>query len=182
MRRMLYPLLALGLLALALTAPMAASAAPVRSAVAAGACDPSQAYPPSPNATVQINTTDPFAGETVKVSGIHYCPNEDVDITIAGQHVGTGHTDADGSFDPNVVVPGPTGDKQVCGIGASGLSNDRDCLVINVRAKGATNQPGGGGTALTGVEISLLGLLALVLVVAGVVMTTLGRHRRTARL
>jgi hypothetical protein len=181
MRRMLSPLVALGLLTLALTAPLAASAAPVRAAAAASACDPSKAYPPSPNATVQINTTNPFVGETVKVSGINYCPNEAVDITIAGQHVGTGHTDANGSFDPNVVVPGPAGDKQVCGIGASGLSNDQDCLTINVRATGATHQPGGGGTAMTGVEIALLGLLALVLVVAGVVMTTLGRHRRAAR-
>ena len=182
MRRMLYPLLTLGILVAAVAAPMTATAAPIRSTVAAGACDESQAYPPSPNATVQINTTDPFVGESAKVSGINYCPNEDVDITIAGQHVGTGHTDSNGSFDPDVIVPGPPGEKQVCGIGASGLSNDRDCLTIQVRAKGATHQPGGGGTAMTGVEISLLGLLALLLVVAGVAMTTLGRHRRAARL
>lgn len=180
MRRMLSPVITLGLLALAFLAPMTASAAPIRASVA-GACDPSQAYPPGPDATVQINTTNPVVGETVKVSGIRYCPNEDVDITIAGQHVGTGHTDGNGTFDPNVKVPGPTGQKQVCGIGASGLAADRDCLTINVRAEGSTSNPGtNGGPAMTGVEIALLGLLALVLVVAGVVFSTLGRHRKAS--
>jgi len=181
---MLSPLLALVLLALALVTRMAASAQPLRTASAAGVCDASRSYPPAPDATVQVSTTNPYAGEKVKVSGIHYCPNEDVDITIAGQHVGTGHTDGNGTFDPHVTVPGPAGDKQVCGIGASGLSSDQDCLIIDVRAKGTTNQPattGGGGTAMTGVEIALLGVLALVLVLAGVGMTTLGRHRRAAR-
>ena len=64
----------------------------------------------------------------------------------------------------------------MCGIGASRLPTDRDCLLIHVQSGTS-----GGGTALTGVQIALLGLLALVLVVGGVVVTTLGRNRRPER-
>jgi hypothetical protein len=183
MRRMLTPLLALSLLFVALAAPMAVSAAPVR-ATAPDTCPQPQPYPPGPHATVQVNTTNPFVGETIEVSGINYCPNESVDIQIEGKHVATAHTDSTGAFDPPAVVPPPAGAQQVCGIGASGLSTDQDCLTINVRAKSnATTPPSNtnGGTASTGVKIALLGLLALVLVVSGVVLATLGRNRRNVR-
>ena len=74
----------------------------------------------------------------------------------------------------------------MCGIGASGLRHDRDCLFIQVQGSVASSTapppaPGGGGTAFTGVRIALLGFLALVLVVGGVVVTTLGRNRRPER-
>ena len=76
-------------------------------------------------------------GDPLEISGINYCPDEDVDLTIAGHHVGTAHTDSAGSFDPQVTTPGPPGPKQVCGIGASGLRHDRDCLFIHVQGAAA---------------------------------------------
>jgi hypothetical protein len=194
MRRMLTPLLALSLLLVALAAPMAATAAPTGAGAGAGvaadagapgSCPKPLPYPPAPHATVLVNTTNPFVGEKIEVSGINYCPDEDVDIRIENTHVATAHTDGKGRFDPQVVVPAPAGAKQVCGIGASGLATDSDCMTIVARAgSGASTPPTNpnSGTATTGVKIALLGLLALVLVVSGVVLATLGRHRRAARL
>jgi hypothetical protein len=189
MRRLLAPLMAASLLTvLAMATPFAVPTAAVAAApqVAAGVCPNSPPYPPGPDATVEVNTTIPHVGDTLQVSGIEYCPNEDVDITIAGQHVGTGHTDNNGSFGPQqVITPGPPGPQQLCGIGASGLPTDRDCLTLHVQGTGRSSPapPGsnGGGTAFTGVQIALFGLIALVLVVGGVVVTTLGRNRRPER-
>lgn len=189
MRRVLAPVLLAGLLTVLPVAGTAALAAPAHlgaaHAIAAKSCPKPRPYPPAPNATVEVNTTVPHVGDPLEISGVHYCPDENVDLTIAGQHVGTGHTDATGGFDPKVTTPGPPGAKQVCGIGASGLATDRDCLRIHVRGSGAggagTGPPGGGGTAFTGVQIALLGLAALVLFVSGVVVTTLGRNRRPER-
>src|SRR4051812_12532308 len=188
MRRLLALLMAAGLLMLLPTAaPFAAAAVPVHGAAAApGDCPKPKPYPPAPDATVQVNTTIPNVGDPLEVSGINYCPNEAVDITIAGQHVGTGHTDAAGNFDPQVTTPGPPGPKRLCGIGASGLATDRDCLMLHVQGSGGSSSAPppviqGGGTAFTGVQIALFGLLALMLVVGGVVVTTLSRNRRPER-
>jgi hypothetical protein len=173
-------------LAVLIVSPLAAGVVmvPAAAATAAG-CGSSQGYPPSPDATVQVSTTRPHVGERIKVSGVNYCPDEDVRITIGGTGVGSAHTDGNGAFDPTVTVPGPAGATQLCGIGASGLSADGDCLTLQVTASGAGNPatgvPSGGGTAFTGVEIALLGLAALVLVVGGVLITVFGRRRNAVR-
>jgi hypothetical protein len=187
MRRILAPLVATSLLMLLPAAVLGAAAAPVQAGkqVTAGDCKKPKPYPRARDATVEVNTTVPNVGDPLEISGIGYCPDEDVDLTIAGQHVGTAHTDSAGSFDPQVITtPGPPGQKQVCGLGASGLATDRDCLLIHVQAAGGSSAapPGrGGDTAFTGVQIALVGLLALVLVVGGVVVTTLSRNRRPDR-
>jgi hypothetical protein len=183
LRRVLAPLAVASLLALLPGTVSGAIAAPVHASAdqhaAAGTCPKPKPYPPAPSATVQVNTTRPNVGETLEISGIAYCPDEDVELTIAGEHVGTAHTDAQGNFDPPVTTPGPPGQKQVCGIGASGLATDRDCLLIQVQGAGDTTTPPaqGGGTSFTGVQIALLGLAALVLIVGGVLLTTLTRNR-----
>jgi hypothetical protein len=192
MRRVLAPLLLAALLILLPAGIAGAVAAPAHvgahQALARGSCPNAPSYPPAPDATVEVNTTVPSVGDPLEISGIRYCPNESVELTIAGQHVGTAHTDGDGGFDPQVTTPGPPGAKQVCGIGASGLDTDRDCLLIHVQNAGSSAaeagppaQGNGGGTAFTGVQIALLGVLALVLVVGGVVVTTVGRNRRPER-
>jgi hypothetical protein len=185
MRRLVLQVAVLALLAaFGLAVPSGASAAPAQAAAAA--CSDAAAYPPGANATLQVDTTNPVIGETIKVSGIKFCPNEDVDITIEGVFVATAHTDARGAFDPEVKVTGAAGEKQVCGVGASGLASDRDCLTINARAATSIQNPAPGkdtdtgNPAMTGVEIALLGVLALVLVVGGVLFTTIGRRRNSA--
>jgi hypothetical protein len=187
LRRCVAPLVAASLLTMFPGVVSGAAAAPVHAStdqVAVGTCPKPKPYPPSPSATVQVDTTVPNVGDPLEISGIAYCPDEDVELTIAGEHVGTAHTDAAGNFDPSVTTPGPPGPKQVCGIGASGLATDRDCLLIQVGGAGtggSSSPPSGGGTSFTGVQIALLGLLALVLVVGGVVVTTLGRNRNPHR-
>ncbi len=169
----------------AVFAPTAASARPLAQAPAS--CPKPKPYPPAPNATVQSSTTTPNAGDTIEASGINYCPDEDVDLTIGGQHVGTAHTDANGSFDPPVVVPGPSGEKQLCGVGASGLSTDQDCLTLTVGGNGGSNAAGGGGsgnnggTAFTGTQVALLLLIALALLGGGIAFSTAGRRKQSAR-
>jgi hypothetical protein len=186
MRRILAPFVAACVLTLlAVATPFAVPTTAVPSADrAAAACQPT-GYPDGQHAAVQVNTTVPHVGDPLEVSGIVYCPNEAVRIFIAGERVGTGHTDAHGRFDPPIITPGPPGPKRLCGNGVSGFAFDRDCLVIHVQGSGGSSPAGptnhGGGTAFTGVQIALLGLLALVLVVGGVVVTTLGRNRRPER-
>jgi hypothetical protein len=171
-------LLALGV---AVVPPVAASASGVASAVA-GACNDS-AYPPAPHAQIMASTTTPSVGETIEASGAAYCPDEDVRITLAGRFVTTTHTDGTGAFDPPVTVP-RTGTLLLCGIGASGLRNDRDCLTLTVQAHnnngGGGHHSGGGGTSFTGTDILLLVLLAAVLLAAGWALVAAGRRRRLA--
>jgi hypothetical protein len=178
MRRIVSRLLLLCLLSAAVVAvPAAAHARPARVAAPA-ACPHAKPYPPTPDATVQASTTHPAVGQKIEASGIHYCPDEDVTLTIAGKFVGTAHTDSAGSFDPQVVVPGPPGQKPLCGIGASGLPNDRDCLTLFVQAAGTSGNSSGGGTSFTGVEIGALTAVAALLIVAGVALVRAGRRNK----
>jgi hypothetical protein len=162
-----------------LVLPIPAYGTPVHvAAPAAGACPGSDVnYPVVPGATVQSSTTRPKVGAKIEVSGIKYCPNEDVRITISGKFVGTGHTDDQGSFDPQVVVPGPTGQKPLCGIGASGLPNDADCLTLTVTNGGTSGEH---HPATTGVEVASLVAIAAILLVSGAVFVRAGRRRRTS--
>jgi hypothetical protein len=179
MRRTISRLVLFGLLiASVLFVPFAAHAAPAGAATAPAACPHPVPYPPAPNATVQSSTTHPKVGQQIEASGIHYCPTEDVRLTIGGKFVGTGHTDATGAFDPQVVVPGPPGQKLLCGIGASGLATDRDCLTLFVAAAGTSNGGSGGGTSFTGVEIGALIAVAAVLLVGGAVFLRAGQRRK----
>jgi hypothetical protein len=154
--------------------PASAYGTPVRAAAAAADACPGSNYPVVPGATVQASTTRPKVGQHIEASGIHYCPNEDVRVTIAGKFVGTGHTDNNGSWDPEVVVPGPPGDKPLCGIGASGLPNDADCLTLTVQGNGVNPQP----PASTGVAVASLIAIAGILLVSGIVFVRAGRRRQ----
>jgi hypothetical protein len=179
---------------LAALLPSSASAQPVRVSAPPSCPTGNSAYPPTPDATVQSNTTMPRAGDSIEVSGTHYCADEDVTITIGGHVVGTAHTDAQGAFDPKVAVPGPAGDHRLCGTGASGLDADRDCLNLTTLTTGAAGgaaastsaEPGagggsggGGGTAFTGTDAALLVALALILVAGGVAFSTAGRRHKS---
>ena len=181
------------LLAGLLAVPAAAGAAPgARAAAPQEICPGAVAYPMSPGATIMSSTTTPYVGQTITVSGVNYCPDEDVDITIGGKHVATTHTDGNGAFDSEVVVPAPTGQRVLAGVGASGLSADRDSLMLTIRA-GAGVEPvavgpaggsggsgsgsGTGGLAFTGTEIALLIALAAALLGGGIGLMYAGRRR-----
>lgn len=167
-------------LGLAFAVPAAASATGLQAA-AAGACNNSN-YPPQPHAQIMASTTTPNVGETIEASGIAYCPDEDVRITLNGQYVTTTHTDSTGAFDPPVTVH-ETGKLPLCGIGASGLPNDRDCLTLTVKShgQGGAHNPG-GGTSMTGTDVMLIVVAAAVLLGAGGTLLVAGRRRRIAEL
>jgi hypothetical protein len=131
------------------------------------------------------STTTPAVGETIEASGTHYCPNEDVQLTLDGADVGTAHTDAQGAFDPPVVVNKAGSALQLCGIGASGLADDRDCITLNTRAAAAAGNGNGngsgnagGGTALTGLDVAGLVALGVVLLVGGAALVATSRRKR----
>ncbi len=181
MRRLSVLLTVLGLALLAVVAaPAGAIAVPVRAL--AGACNDS-AYPPSPHATIAASTTTPNVGETIEASGTRYCPDEDVALTLDGAPVGTTHTDAQGAFDPPVVINKAGNALQLCGIGASGLADDRDCIALST-PNGAASSPAsnnhgnGGGTAFTGFDIAALCLLAAILLIGGGALVVGNRRRR----
>ena len=181
MRRLLYALVALvlGCAAALLAAPAIASASSTHAAAPAKeVCPHDDPFYPYPiGATIMSSTTTPFIGQHIEASGIKYCHNEDVRLTIAGQFVGTAHTDNNGSFDPQVVVPGPVGDKLLCGVGASGLSEDQDCLTLHVVSPTGPNS--GPPLSFTGVEIGAIVAVALALIVGGVLFATVGRRRKS---
>jgi hypothetical protein len=179
MRRLLIALVALSVGALALLGgPTVASASPRAAAPSSGTCPGGLLEPGPPNATIMSSTTTPVIGQSIEASGIVYCPNESVDLTIAGVHVGTAHTDSMGKFDPAVIVPGPVGDKPLCGVGASGLATDQDCLILHVRASttGTTSNPPGS----TGAEVATLIAVAVVLLGGGALFVAAGRRRKSS--
>lgn len=185
MRRIIARLAVLALIFTALFAAPALARTPAQSPATAP-CPHSGQYPPTTQATVQTSTTNPTVGQQIKISGVHYCANEDVQVTLAGKTVGTAHTGADGSFDFELTVPGPPGTMRVCGLGASGLPNDADCLNIVVQSagnQGVGNGAGnnnGGGTAFTGANIALLCALAALLIAGGVAFSARGRRANSA--
>lgn len=183
---------AMTVLAITVVGPaLPASAAPA-------ACgNPVVGYPPGSTSSAQLALSTTFAhpGDTVEVSGAHYRPNEAVTIYITGSmtqckpstftggiKVGTGHTNASGSFDPAVVVPnGLSGTVTVYGLGASLLPTDYSTQPLNIAGAGGS----GGGTqppAHTGVDIALMLTAGGLLLGAGVVFTRGGRRRRAASL
>ena len=136
-------------------------------------------YPPH-QAIVTSSTTTPFQGQTIKVGGITYGPTEAVELKIGGIFVGTGHTDAGGNFDPNVVVPATLkGDQLLEGIGAEGTPNDYDSLMLHIRV-GGVNPTEPGGNANTGAKIAGMVGIAAVLLVGGTALTVFGRRRRAS--
>ena len=168
---------------LALALPAASGAAGL--ATAAVGCG-GDAYPPSPHATLMASTTMPRLGETIEVSGVAFCANEAIRLTLAGTFVGTAHTDGTGAFDPPVKVT-ESGKLSLCGTGSSGIPGDSDCLTLTVSAHGTAgggshnpSSSGGGGTAFTGVQVLLLCLIAGALIVVGWALAAAGRRKRLA--
>ncbi|PZS18054.1 MAG: hypothetical protein DLM57_06965, partial [Pseudonocardiales bacterium] len=103
---------------------------------------------------------------------------EVVNLTIAGSSVGSATTDAAGAFDPNVTTPDLVGAQTLTGTGAtSGLSAS---LTLTIRDCVAPAGVGGGGLAVTGVQIAGITLLAVLLLGAGVFFVTAGRRRKSA--
>ena len=149
-------------------------------------CD-TTAYPPSPDAQIEVSTDTPDPGDTITVTGSGYCPTSPCRITLRGEEVGTATTDDDGNFTATVNVSGPTGDAELCGIGASGQSADQSCLTLDVGGLGTGGEGNGngngagngsgGGTAVTGVEIAGLIVLALLLLGGGATLLLAGRRR-----
>jgi hypothetical protein len=177
----LFALLGL-LLGATLAAPATALGRPAARVLAGCTND---AYPPSPHATIMASTTTPTVGETIEASGVKYCANEDVALTLDGAAVGTAHTDGQGSFDPPVVVNKAGSALQLCGIGASGLPTDRDCITLSTTSNnqgtgGGSNNSNGGGTAFTGLDVAALCLLAAVLLLAGGGLVVSSRRKRVA--
>jgi hypothetical protein len=135
-------------------------------------------------------------GEKFEVSGEHFVKNEPVKIYIGGSlgvpcdsssytpgtFVGTGHTDADGNFDPQVKMPaGYSGTVLLIGIGATGLPYDFATVNLQIggsSASGTSSNP--GPPAHTGVDIALMLAVAVVLLGAGVLFTRGGRRRRAS--
>ena len=179
MRRLPALVMVLGLfLGAAFALPEAALSSPAHTL--AGACSDT-AYPPSPHATIMSSTTTPNVGQTIEASGTRYCPDEDVALTIDGTAVGTAHTDAHGAFDPHVVVNKAGSHLQLCGIGASGLADDQDCLTLSTPTATSSESTGGStshsGTSLTGTDILALCLLAAALIGGGAVLMVTSRRR-----
>jgi hypothetical protein len=184
MRRLIRLVMVLGLVAAGLFSG-------VRAAGAAAPC-PGDPYPVGVGATISASTTTPYVGQTIKVGGRNFGADEDVVISIGGTRVATAHTDVMGSFDPQVVVPGPAGDQELSGVGASGSACDADSLTLHVRV-GAAVEPiavgprgggsgigaGSGGLAFTGVQIAAMVAAAAVLLGVGAFLVTAGRRRRT---
>lgn len=177
-----------GASAAAVLTPAAALAAPVGAAphaLAAGNCSSAAYSTITPAAQIQSSTQTPFIGESIQASGASYCPNEDVAVTLRGKAVGTAHTDGNGAWsNVTLKVTGPAGTAELCGIGASGLSNDQSCLTLTITTNGdhggtTTTSGGGGGTAYTGVEIAGLVVLAVGLLGGGAALVTAGRKRKS---
>lgn len=161
MKRRIRALIALVALLLGglLAGPASVVAAP--SAAAPTNCD-STAYPPSVNATIELDTNDIIVGETVNISGVGFCANESVRISVADRALASAHTDGQGAFESPVpvklAVPGLI---PVHADGASGLDSDRASDTVAVRdpavagevvapaaaSPGAGAQLGGGGVA-----------------------------------
>jgi hypothetical protein len=171
------------LLAASFAVPLGAAAAPGPRAQT-GPCPGASAYPPVTNAMLGVSTTSPAVGETIEVSGQSYCANEDVKIYLNGVFRATAHTDSTGAFDPPLVVHGPVGDQTLSGIGASGLTNDRDSLVLHVHAARSAHVAesigGGGGLSSTGTDIALIVAIAIVLLAGGTAVAYVGRRRRAS--
>lgn len=143
------------------------------------ACAKPQHYPPVSGANIQVSTTRVTIGDQLTVAGAHFCGDERVTISIAGDPATAVHTDVAGAFaGRSIVVHGKPGRKQVCGTGASGVAADRDCIAIRAFAYASGQSRGKPHTAITGGQIALVCALGLLLLAGGVAASTAGRSAR----
>ena len=176
-----------------LAAPTAAGASTGIRSQAAAPCPGGTSYPVSASAMIKVSTTAPYIGETIKVSGQAFCPNEVVRIYVNGHLRATTQSDASGAFDPSLKITGPAGDQTLTGVGASAQPNDEDSLVLHVHAQqgiagesivaggsgNASASGGASGLALTGEDIALIVLVAALLLGGGTALTVAARRRRS---
>jgi hypothetical protein len=118
------------------------------------------------------------------VTGQRFEANSTVTIEVNGTPVGTANTDSTGSFtfplpdslaagSYDITVQGVTV-SVVCRVGEVGGD------IVTPPGAGDGGDVGGGGIAFTGSNVAMLGLVAAVLLGAGVLLLTAGRRRRRA--
>jgi hypothetical protein len=162
------------------------------------------AYPVSTCSQIAASTTSPYVGETLEVSGAGFHLNEDVKIYIGGSvshrsgttcgliltggvFVGTGHTDAQGAFDPLVKVPDLVGTQPLTAVGASGAQDDISSVPITIRlgagvggvsasasVSAAAVAATPAGVAASGSGLPFTGTPVLVLLIVGVALVAGG--------
>lgn len=120
------------------------------------------------------------------VVGNNFPANSSVTIQVDGTAVGTANVDSTGMFTftlPDSVSAGPHN------ITVQGVSVSVVCRVtvvggdiVTPPGAGGGSDTEGGGIAFTGSNVAMLGLVAAVLLGAGVILLTAGRRRRRAPL
>lgn len=153
------------------------------------------AYPVTICATLSVSTTTPLVGASITVSGVNFDPNATIKLELETKPwlLATVKSNALGSFTVTVKLPaGVFGAHLIVAIGGntqSGASCPADpSVLLHIQNPGAgggqggggTGSGNGGGTALTGVDVLLLVLLAAVLLTVGVAINRSGKRRKLA--
>lgn len=157
----------LTLLAILALVPVAVVTAPLTGAAAASDCP-----------TLLASTTEPATGAEITLSGTGFDPGATVRLVLNSDELATARTSTTGSFSTRGVLPSNvTGRQRLESEGGQSACRAAP-ITLDIRTAGVDR---GDGSGVVSLEIALLGLAALILVVGGVIVTTLGRHRRSAR-
>ncbi|MBN9620294.1 MAG: hypothetical protein J0H43_11280, partial [Actinobacteria bacterium] len=133
------------------------------------------AYPPGTCATLSVSTTVPLPGESITVTGAHFDPNSTIALKLVppGTTLTTVHSSSTGTFTTHVTMPSSaTGNHDIVAVGgntAAGPGCPADpaqtLYIQSTGTGGSTGAPasngGGGGPAMTGLDIA--GLIAAAL-------------------
>lgn len=152
------------------------------------------AYPPNICATLSVSTTTPLVGESITVTGTHFDPNSTVRLELRppGSTLGTAHSNAQGQFSIGVTMPAnASGRHDIVAVGgnaAPGPGCPADpSQALDIQSTGGASSSGGpgpngggGGPAMTGVDIAGLIAAALALLGVGYLVNRGGRRRRRA--
>lgn len=125
---------------------------------------------------LQVGTTTPVEGGTLRVSGTDFGSNMTVRLTLhtATYFLADVTTDKAGSFSTTVHLPANvTGQHHI--VGTDATKCPADAVIIDIHGNRA-GPPGGPPPAFTGVKIASLSLLGALLLLAGGVLVLLGRR------
>lgn len=145
-----------------------------------GGASAAPTYPPPTSSApggIQVSDTTPQPGETITVSGQGCQANTPLTVFFDSTQIGSGTTDANGSFSISVTIPSDAspGHHTISVTGANCPGSN----VLGIEVVAPSSASGGGGTlAGTGVAVVGIGALGVVLLAGGAMMLMAGRRRR----
>lgn len=150
---------------------------------------PASAYPVAVCGQLEVSTTTPHEGQSIRVSGTGFVAGDRLTLELDSAATVLGHVtvEADGTFSTFVTMPADAkgshliyavGSTTSCPVDPQQLSISAGVAGVETSRAAAGSSAGSGGLASTGVKILAALLVGTALIGLGTVLTRGGRRER----